>query len=93
MENVRDYGRIGRFIYGFHRIASPDELRALSGVPLPALLAERGAALAGRFDALLADWHEDSRLERADSVTDERMATLLADVQAFAAELAYARNQ
>jgi len=86
--------RIGCFIYGFHRIASPEELRALpDGGGLPAGLAGRGAALARRFDAVLADWNEDSRLEREDSVSDERIAALLKDARDFAAELAYARTQ
>ncbi len=90
---MADYERIGRFIYGFHRIANPTTLRGLheSG-PLPAGLAERGAALAQRFDAVLADWQEDGRLERADSVSDERITALFADARTFAAELAYARN-
>ncbi|VXB19404.1 hypothetical protein [Massilia sp. 9I] len=88
-----DFDRIGRFIYGFHRIASPDELRTLSSGALPSGLAGRGAALVQRFDAVLADWQEDSRLERGDSVSDERIAALLQDTRDFAAELAYARTQ
>ena len=74
---MADYERLGRFIYGFHPWASPDALRALpgSGEVGPAL-AERGAALAARFDA----------------VSDERIALLLDDVRTFAAELDYARN-
>ncbi len=89
-----DYERIGRFIYGFHRFASPDKLRTLEVLgALPAGLAARGAALAQRFDAVLADWQEDARLERGDSVSDERIAALLKDTRDFAAELDYARNQ
>ena len=89
-----DYERIGRFIYGFHRIANPKALRALhASGPLPAGLAERGAVLAQRFDAVLADWQEDARLERGDSVSDERIAALLKDTSDFAAELAYARTE
>jgi hypothetical protein len=86
--------RIGRFIFGFHRIASPEELRALQGAgALPAGLAGRGAVLAQRFDAVLADWQEDARLARGDSVSDERIAALLKDTRDFAAELAYAHIQ
>lgn len=87
MATQADCERIGRFIYGFHRFASPDALRGLqAGEPLPAGLAGRGAALAERFDAVLADW-EDS------SASDERIDTLLKDTRDFAAELAYARIQ
>ena len=94
MADGADYERIGRFIYGFHRIAALDELRALQAEgPLPAGLARRGAVLAERFDAVLADWQEDSRLARRDSVSDERIAALLNDTRHFAAELAYARTQ
>ncbi|WP_292043915.1 hypothetical protein [Massilia sp. UBA6681] len=94
MASQAHYERIGRFIYGFHRIVSPEELRALQdGCRLPAELADRGAALAERFDAVLADWQEDARLERGDSVSDERIAALLKDTRDFSAELAYARTQ
>ncbi len=88
----RDVERLGGFIYSFHRIASPDELRALPAC-VPAALAGRGAVLAQRFDAVLADWQDDTRLERGDSVSDERIAALLKDTRDFAAELAYARTQ
>ncbi|CAN7499749.1 hypothetical protein [Massilia sp. LjRoot122] len=89
-----DYERIGRFIYGFHRIANPKTLRGLhASGPLPAGLAERGTVLAQRFDAVLADWQEDARLARGDSVSDERIAALLKDTSDFAAELAYARTE
>ena len=91
---MADYHRIGQFIYGFHRIANPGTLRELRAEgPLPAALAERGAVLAERFDAVLADWEEDARLERGDSVSDERIAALLKDTRDFAAELAYARTR
>ena len=91
---MADYERIGRFIYGFHRIANPETLRDLhASGPLPSGLADRGAALAERFDAVLADWQEDARLERGDSVSDERIAALLKDTRDFSAELAYARTQ
>lgn len=91
---MADYDRIARFVYGFHRIASPTTLRELRDEgPLPVHLAERGAMLAQRFDAVLADWQDDARLARADSVSDERIAALLKDTRDFAAELDYARNQ
>ncbi|QOY95830.1 hypothetical protein IM543_08360 [Massilia sp. UMI-21] len=89
-----DFERIAGFIYGFHRIANPEKLRALAGEgAVPASLCERGAALARRFDAVLADWQEDARLERGDSVGDARIAALLQDTRDFEAELAYARTQ
>ncbi|KFI05615.1 hypothetical protein [Massilia sp. BSC265] len=94
MEHGADFDRIGRFIDGFHRFASPGALRELQAEgPLPAGLADRGAALAERFDAVLADWTEDARRARGDSVSDERIAALLNDTRHFAAELAYARTQ
>jgi hypothetical protein len=87
MASEADYERIGRFIYGFHRFASPDALRELqAGEPLPAGLAGRGAALAERFEAVLADWE-------GDSASDERIDALLKDTSDFSAELAYARTQ
>jgi hypothetical protein len=94
MAQGADFDRIGRFIYGFHRLASPRALRELQAEgQLPAGLAGRGVALAERFDAVLADWEEDSRLARGDSVSDERIHALLNDTRDFAAELAYARTQ
>ena len=91
---MADYERIGRFIYGFYRIANPQALRELrADGALPAGLADRGAVLAERFDAVLADWQEDGQLARGDSVSDERIAALLNDTRHFAAELAYARDQ
>ncbi|MFC0254272.1 hypothetical protein [Massilia consociata] len=92
MTSAADFDRIGRFIYSFHRWASPGELRALQGEVAPAL-AESGAALVRRFDEVLADWQEGQRLARADSVSTERLDALLADARTFAAQLAYARNQ
>ncbi|MFN3790734.1 hypothetical protein [Massilia sp.] len=38
-------------------------------------------------------WEEDARLERGDSVSDERIAALLKDARDFSAELDYARGQ
>ena len=94
MAYAADYERIARFIYGFHRFASPDKLRTLDALgALPVGLVDRGAVLAQRFDAVLADWQEDARLERGDSVSDERIAALLKDTRDFAAELAYAHIQ
>lgn len=88
MEQGVDVERIGRFIYGFHGIVSPDELRDLPGAgSVPPALAERGAGLARRFDAVLADLGDG-----AGAVSGERMEALLRDARTLAAELAYARN-
>ena len=93
MAHQADYERIGRFIYGFHRFASPKDLRALPGSgTVPVALAERGLALAQRFEDVLADWQEDARLGRADSVSEERIAALMEEAHHFAGELAYARE-
>lgn len=70
------YETIGRFIYGFHRHANPDQLHALPGSTLLAPeLAERGAALARRFDAALEGW--------ASSRDETVLHAIIADLQVF----------
>jgi len=71
-----NYETIGRFIYAFHRHANPDQLRLLPGTTwLAPELSARGAALAQRFDAVLAG----SVVQPDQAVLD----AILADLQAF----------
>lgn len=88
MEQGVDVEQIGHFIYGFHGIVSLDELRGLPAVgTVPPVLAERGAVLARRFEAVLADLGDGSG-----AVSGDRMDALLRDARTLAAELAYARH-
>ena len=76
-----DYERIGRFIYGFARHADPDTLRAL---PAAHPKAARGAALAARFEAVLAAWTADSDNGRPESVSDAEFEAVLKEAQDYA---------
>ena len=81
---TRDYERIGRFIYAFARFANPDVLRALpaSGSLAPDLAA-RGAALARRFDDAMETFGRDAREGRSDTLDDEALRAILADLETF----------
>jgi hypothetical protein len=54
-DGVPAYERIGRFIYGFHRIVSRDELdrKALAAQHAPAELLSRAGRLADEFDRIV----------------------------------------
>lgn len=87
---MRDYDRIGRFIYSFHRFANPDALRALPGSgQLTPGLAARGAALAGRFDAAMETFGRDAKEGRPDTLDDATLSAILADLQAFVQDSGY----
>jgi hypothetical protein len=81
-----DYERIGRFIYAFARHADPDTLRAL---PVSHPMAARGAALAARFERVLAAWTADSQNGRPDSVSDAEFSAVLDEAQAFANDMGW----
>ncbi|MEW7850600.1 hypothetical protein AB2N08_18075 [Massilia aurea] len=80
-DTTQHYERIGRFIYGFHRHTNPDALRAL---PPSHSLAARGAALAARFDRVVAAWRYDSENGLPDPVSEAEFSAILAEAQAFA---------
>ena len=91
------YQRIGRFIYAFHRLANPEHLRALPGSgAMPAQMAERGEALARRFDEAMASGKPDDAEgrvgERSERVpgdawpSADALQSILADLQAFVAD-------
>jgi hypothetical protein len=87
MERLVDAARIDSFIEGFCHDWLLDGPAAL-----PPGLEEQGAELARRFHAVLADWERDELLGRAGSVSEERLACLLADLHRFAAQREYARH-
>ena len=88
MDAGQRFERVGRLIYGFHRWASPEALRALPGdATVPAGLAARGAGLARQYDELLA-----MLAAQEGAGAQERIEALLLEAQAFSAELASARG-
>jgi hypothetical protein len=75
-ESVPDYERVGRFIYGFHRILSRDDLdrKALSAQHAPTELLLRVGRLADEFDRIVrsgvavTDLQLDLTLREAEAV-------------------------
>ncbi|MGF6274183.1 hypothetical protein ABIB38_002562 [Massilia sp. UYP11] len=81
------YERIGRFIVAFQRHADPEQLRAAAATAaLAPDLAERTASLLRRYDEALEALEALQRNSLAgmpDTVSDDQLQAILADVQAF----------
>ncbi len=86
MENVPKYEQLGRLIYGFHRWVNPARLRDPQA--LPPGFAQRGAALAGRFDSALARYQEQEG-----AVPEQEIDALLADAAAFSRAMRAANGE
>lgn len=82
-EARRGYERVGRLIYGMRRLGGPEGLRALEADPgVAPEAAERGAALADRYDMLYARF-----MRGANEVGDDEVAVLLGDAMALVNEV------
>lgn len=81
------YEKIGRFIYGVHRRADPEKLRAaLARGELAPDIAQRAGALVRRFDDAMDRLKHASAQGWPDAVDDEQLGALLADLQVFVQE-------
>lgn len=81
------YERIGRFIDAFQRHADPERLRAAAATAqLAPDLAERAASLVRRYDEALDALQRNSAQAMPDSIDDDQLNAILADVEAFVRE-------
>lgn len=89
----QDYETIGRFIYAFHRHANPEGLRAaVAAGELAPDIAERAASLVRRFDEAVEKFKRNSAPGLPDSVGEDELQAILADLQGFVAHSGWTRD-